>query len=223
MHVRSVNVGAREPNPHKRSGSTGFRKRPVRSVELREPGPKHGGLGSGLVGDFIGDVQHHGGTRQAVYAFAREDLDWWAGELGREFPDGAFGENLTTLGLEVNAALVGERWRVGTGDDACVLQVTDPRIPCATFAGVMAEPRWVKRFSAAARPGAYLQIVEPGVVRPGDPIEVVFRPDHDVDITTFFLAVTTRRDLQRRLATAADYLDAETHAMLARGGSSDLG
>lgn len=183
--LRSVNVGAAEPSTAKRVGVTGFRKRPVESAVLRAPGPKHGGLGSGLQGDFIGDVEHHGGDRQAVYLFAREELDAWEERLADRLPDGAFGENLTTVGLDVDGARVGDRWRVG---DEVVLEVTGPRLPCATFAARMGVPGWLRRFTAVGRTGAYLAIVEPGRVRPGDAIEVIARADHDVALPTTFRA-----------------------------------
>jgi MOSC domain-containing protein YiiM len=125
--VESVNVAVSRPNPHKTADATGIDKRPVDdAVEVRDPGPKHGGLGSGVVGDYIGDTQNHGGSDQALYAFAREDLDRWEQRLGRTLTNGFFGENLTTSGLDVTGARLGEQWRIG---DAVVLQVTSPRIP----------------------------------------------------------------------------------------------
>ena len=109
--VLSVNLASSpDPNPAKDVGGTGIGKRPVDRAVLRAPGPKLGGLGSGLVGDVICDVRHHGGDRQAVYAYAREELDAWEARLGRELPNGMFGENLTTADLDVDGALVGERW-----------------------------------------------------------------------------------------------------------------
>jgi MOSC domain-containing protein YiiM len=109
----SVNLGRPKPNPHKDTGWTGIGKQPTEElVEVRAPGPKTSGLGSGLVGDFIGDGKHHGGDGQAVYAFQREDLDEWERRLGRQIPNGFFGENLTTVELDVNGARLGERWRV---------------------------------------------------------------------------------------------------------------
>lgn len=170
--VLSVNAAELRPVPGM-SRRSGIAKQPVARIEVRDPGPKHGGLGSGVVGDQIGSRKYHGGETQAVYAFAREELDWWERELGRRLPDGMFGENVTTTGLDVDAAPVGERWRVGTA----LLEVCGPRIPCATFALHMREERWVKRFAARERVGAYLAVVEAGVIEPGDPIEVVERPD----------------------------------------------
>jgi MOSC domain-containing protein YiiM len=201
----SVNLGHPRPNPHKETGWTGIGKQPTNGrVEVRAPGPKMTGLGSGLVGDFIGDGTHHGGDDQAVYAFQREDLDEWERRLARELPNGFFGENLTTVGLEVNHARLGERWRVGND---VVLQVTSPRIPCSTFRGWVGEKGWAKIFTAAGRPGAYLRVITPGSIRAGDSIEVIHQPDHDVTIAMAFRASTTERALLPRLLEAGDDLD----------------
>jgi MOSC domain-containing protein YiiM len=143
------------------------------------------GLHSGLVGDQIFDIKHHGGDEQAVYAYAREDYDWWERELGRTLPGGLFGENLTTVDVDVNGAVIGEKWRIGAD---LVLEPTFGRIPCATFQAKMAEPRWVKTFAQRNRPGAYLRVVTPGDVRAGDRVEVVDRPGHGISIADAFRA-----------------------------------
>lgn len=204
-HLLSVNLGIARASTAKDVGVTGIDKRPSADpVTVRRPGPKHGGLGSGLVGDDLCDRRHHGGEDQAVYAYAREDLDHWQAELGRELAGGVFGENLTTVGLDVNGALVGERWQVG---DEVVLQVVEPRIPCRTFAVWMAEQGWTKRFTVAARPGAYLRIVREGVIRAGDPVTVLHRPDHQVSVATVFRALTLEPDLLPLLLAADDLPD----------------
>ena len=153
--------------------------------------------GGGLVGDAICDVKHHGGPDQALYAYAREDLDEWAGELGRDLRSGIFGENLTTSGVDVTGALIGERWRIG---EQVVVSV--PRIPCRTFAGFLDERGWVKRFTERATPGAYLRVVEPGFVQAGDPVAVMHSPAHDVTIGVVFRALTTEPELLPRLLAA---------------------
>ncbi|MFE7465683.1 MOSC domain-containing protein [Streptomyces sp. NPDC057499] len=184
-------------------GTTGIDKRPVDGpVRISDPGPKGTG-GSGVAGDTVCDLRHHGGSDQAVYAFAREELDGWERELGRPLANGAFGENLTTRGVDVSGALIGERWRIGPD---LVLEVTSGRIPCRTFAGHVDEPRWVKRFTRAAAPGAYLRVIEPGTVRAGDAIGIVHRPDHGVTVEREFLAATTRRDLLPGLLAAGEAL-----------------
>ena len=212
--VLSVNLGRPRPNPYKTVQSTGIGKEPVAGpVEVRDPGPKHGGLGSGLVGDFIGDRKHHGGDEQAVYAYQREDLDRWEQRLGRPLPNGFFGENLTTSGIDVNQARVGERWRVGAEVE---LAVTAPRIPCSTFRGWVGEKGWAKLFAADARPGTYLRVVRPGTIQAGDPITVLHRPDHDVTVSLYFRSQLTERDLLPRLLTAGEDLPAETRADVKR-------
>jgi MOSC domain-containing protein YiiM len=221
--VETVNVGRAAINPSKpKVGVTGIGKQPTDApVEVRAPGPKQvGGRGSGLVGDFIGDRRHHGGDLQAVYAYQREDLDRWAAVLGRDLPNGSFGENLTTSGIDLAEVLVGERWLVGTGEDeasSVVLEVSVPRIPCATFASRLGERGWVKRFTADGRSGTYLRVVRAGTVRSGDPITVVFTPDHDVTVGTVFRATTLRRDLLPQLLAARDYLEPETIALAEQG------
>jgi len=207
--VRSVNAGALEPVPGLKRPS-GIRKHPVERIEVRDPGPKRGGLGSGVVGDAIGSRKHHGGETQAVYAVAREELDWWAEQLDRVLADGMFGENLTTSGLDVDAAEVGEQWRVGP----TLLEVCGPRVPCATFAAHLAEPRWVRRFAEHGRTGAYLAVREAGTIAPGDPIEVVHRPGHGLTVPMFFRASMGDKDLAD-VFLAAQVLPQVEHEWLA--------
>ncbi|MGA8115146.1 MAG: MOSC domain-containing protein [Actinocatenispora sp.] len=196
MTVQSVNIGRAEPSEHTDVGVTGIDKRPVDgAVPVRAPGPDGG---SGLVGDRICDGRNHGGDDQAVYAYAREDLDDWAEALDRPLHNGAFGENLTTTGLDVTGALIGERWHIGD----VVLEVCSVRIPCRTFAGWLGELGWMRRFTERARPGAYLRVVTPGEVRAGDRVEVRDRPTHDVTVGVVFRAVTLEPELLPRLLRA---------------------
>jgi MOSC domain-containing protein YiiM len=135
----------------------------------------------------------------AVYAYAREDLDFWAAELGRPLPDGVFGENLTTEGADVNGALIGERWRIG---QAVVLEASLPRVPCGTFQGWLALAGWIKRFTLAGRPGTYFRVIEPGPIQAGDEIVIVHRPGHDVTVALTFRALTIEPELLPRLLAA---------------------
>lgn len=212
MMVLSVNVGRPRPNPWKGLEATGIDKRPVEGpVAVVVPGSK--GTGEvGLVGDRAYDVQHHGGFDQAVYAYAREDLDRWEVELDRPLANGGFGENLTTVGLDVNRALIGERWRIGP---EVVLEVSDARIPCATFQGWLQEKGWIKRFTRAAIPGAYLRVIEPGRLHAGDPVEILHRPAHDVTVELVFRAMTLEPDLLP-LLLAADALPQGTKELARR-------
>ncbi|NEE39735.1 MOSC domain-containing protein [Streptomyces sp. SID7982] len=209
MKLLTVNIGHLRPNARTDgpNGLSGIDKRPVEGpVEVRDPGPKGVG-GSGLSGDAVSDLRHHGGSDQAVYAFAREDLDDWERELGgRTLANGVFGENFTTLGLDVSGALIGERWRVGAD---LVLEVTSGRIPCRTFAEHVQEKGWVRRFTQRGVTGAYLRVIEPGAVRAGDPVEIVHRPDHEVTAALQFRASTTERTLLPSLLAAGEALHPE--------------
>lgn len=203
--IVSVNVGlARDEEWAGRMRRTAIDKRPV-------AGPVTVGE-LGLVGDEIADLKNHGGPYQAVYAFALEDLDHWSEQLGEQVPPGLFGENLTTEGIDVNEALVGERWRIGS----VLLEVVSVRIPCSVFKNWLGVNRyddtaWVKRFTIEGRPGPYLRVLEPGVLQVGDELQVEHRPDHDVSVTTLFRALTTERELLARIAAmpGLDRLDPE--------------
>jgi MOSC domain-containing protein YiiM len=173
--VVSVNVGApRTVKYGRRIVSTAIWKRPV--------GGRVAVRGVNIAGDDQADRSVHGGVDKAVYAYSREDYEWWAGELASDVPQaGTFGENLTVSGLDLNAAEVGERWRVGSA----LLEVSEPRFPCFKLGIRMDDPKFLKRFAAARRPGLYLRIVEEGDLGAGDDIEVIDRPGHGVTIGLF--------------------------------------
>jgi MOSC domain-containing protein YiiM len=188
--VVSVSIGqGRDADWAGRLGRTAIDKRPV-------PGALQVGR-LGLAGDEQVDKPDHGGYEQALYAYAREDLDWWVERLGRELPGGSFGENITTTGLDVTGALIGEVWQLGSA----VVQVTAPRIPCVVFAGWLGERQWVKRFADARRPGAYLRVLTEGRVGPGDPVAVLSRPAERVTIGESMTAYYGDTELMRRLLT----------------------
>lgn len=183
MYVRSVN-SARPSRLGSGGARSGIDKRPVGSIEVMAPPDGHG-HGSGVVGDHVGSAHHHGGAQKALYAFSLEELSWWARELSRGLPDGMFGENLTTEGLDLEGLLVNQRLRVG---EDVVLEVSVPRQPCATFQRHLGEPGWVRRFTEHGRCGTYLRVCVPGTIAAGDPLEVLEPPAHDIDIRTAFAA-----------------------------------
>jgi MOSC domain-containing protein YiiM len=185
--VISVNTGRGKDVPWGRLRRSAIDKRPA-------TGPVAVGR-LGLAGDEQVDKDSHGGYDQAVYVYAREDLDWWVERLGRELVNGAFGENITAAGLDVTGALIGEVWRLGTA----LVQVTLPRIPCVVFAGWVGEDHWVKRFSQAARPGAMLRVLAEGVVQAGDRVEVVERPAVPVTVAESMAAHYGDASIMERL------------------------
>jgi MOSC domain-containing protein YiiM len=185
--VESVNVGVAVDVPWGQLKRTGIDKHPVDG-----PVAIHT-LGVGT--DEVADQRHHGGAVQAVYVYAREDLDTWAEMLGRTLSAGQFGENLTTTGVDVQDARAGDSWAIGSA----LLELSGVRIPCAVFQGFMGEEHWVRRFAQHGVCGAYFRVIEEGEVRPGDRIDVVERRDHDITVDLVFRALTTERHLIPRL------------------------
>lgn len=154
--------------------ASGIKKVPVE-------GPVHVGP-RGAHGDHQGDREHHGGTFKALYAVAREMREDHARREGRELPDGAFGENLVTVGIDTDEVLVGQRWKIG----AAIIEATCRRDPCRTFADWMGDDRWPRRFREAGRCGAYFRVIEPGQIQAGDEIIVHDPPPHGVTIGQTF-------------------------------------
>src|SRR5213593_1019261 len=188
--VLSANVGtAREFE---------FNGRPARSAIWKSPvGGRIAARGVNLAGDDQADRKAHGGPDKAVYAYAVEDYRWWEARIGQALAYGEFGENLTTEGIDVNDALVGERWAVGTA----VLEISEPRIPCWRLGVRMNAPVFPRRFTEALRPGSYLRIVVEGNVEAGDEIRVVERPDHGLTVRDVFRIYTRDHGETQRLLT----------------------
>ncbi|SET40652.1 MOSC domain-containing protein [Geodermatophilus poikilotrophus] len=191
------------PLPGRRPNRSGIDKRPVAGrVAVSE---------LGLDGDVQVNRKYHGGEGQAVYAYAQEDADWWAAELGRELPPGRFGENLRTTGLDLTGAVLGERWRIGT----TLFEVTACRIPCANFERFWDVPQLVKRFTARGASGAYLRVLETGDVGAGDAVEVVSRPGHGVTVGLLFRATTTQRRRLPEITPALQHLPLKDRSKVA--------
>jgi len=194
--VLSINVGGvREFVYNGRAAKSAIWKAPVVG--------RIAARGVNLEGDDQADRKAHGGPDKAVYAYAVEDLRWWEEKLGRSLPYGQFGENLTTEGIEVNDALIGERWEIGS----TVLEVSEPRVPCWRLGVRMEDQMFPRRFTDALRPGAYLRIIVEGSVGAGDEIRVTFKPLHGLTIRDFFRIYTRDRDEVERLVAISGISD----------------
>lgn len=197
----SVNVGRPEPQAGVKD-LTGINKRP-------EAGTVEVGL-LGLIGDAVLDTKHHGGPDQAVYIYFTDDYDWWAEELQTALTPGTFGDNLTIGGVIGQQMAVGDRLTVGP----VALEVTMHRTPCNTLARHMGDPKFVRRFHQARRPGAYARVLSPGAVGAGDP--VTYTPfggervlltelmgnDGVRELPIAFMELALRTPIHRKLAAA---------------------
>ncbi len=169
--IASVNVGTPRPVVwHARIVQTAIFKYPVEGPVAVQ--------GVNVTGDDQADRAVHGGPDKAVYAYALQDIEWWAGELGRHLRPGVFGENLTVAGVDVTNAVVGERWRIGRAE----LEVCAPRVPCYKLGIRLGDDGFPRRFAAAGRPGAYLRILAEGEVAAGDPLTVQHVPAHGLTV-----------------------------------------
>jgi len=186
--VLSVNVGMPR--------DFDYRGRPARSAIWKIPVSGRVAVrGVNLEGDDQADREAHGGPDKAVYAYAAEDARWWEKHIGRPLEYGVFGENLTIEGIDVNGALVGERWEIGS----TLLEVSEPRIPCWRLGVRMHDDRFLRRFTEEMRPGAYLRIVSEGDLAAGDEVRVVERPATDLTVRDVFRIYTRDRPEAGRL------------------------
>jgi MOSC domain-containing protein YiiM len=175
MNLLNINIGRMTPLPGvKGVGQTGIFKTPVAGPVMVTT--------LGLEGDAIADTRHHGGPDQAVYVYGAPDYAWWAAELGRPLLPGTFGENLTLDGLASAVLSVGDRLHLAE----VVLEVTAPRIPCATLAARMGEPAFVKRFRAAERPGVYCRVLRQGQAAAGEAVRLEPHPGPTITVLEMF-------------------------------------
>ncbi len=189
--IVSINTGPCVPADFARRNKSAIKKLPVSD-----------GISVGKLG-LEGDEQaadFHGGEMQAVYAYAREDLQWWSDQLRTPLRDGMFGENLDLAGFDVNGSVLAEKWQVGE----VLLQVMAPRMACGTFGGWMKQQGWAKRFNGARRPGAYLRVLEEGRIYPGDTVERVWRPSRHITVAESVGAILDDQDVLRRIIDMAD-------------------
>lgn len=176
---------------------TGIHKVAVDSLDVFVPGPNYGD-GSGVAGDFVGDSKHHGGAEKAVYLYAREELDYWGEQARTSYPNGMFGENVTTAGISWSEVLVNQRFSVGSA----VLEVSSPRQPCRTFADWLGLQGWVKTFAQHGDCGAYARVIEPGTIKPGDGFTFHEGPGHGITMGMVFAAVMGNLEVAKKVVEA---------------------
>ena len=210
QRVLSTNVAVPQLDPAGADRVSGINKQPCDSISVFTPGPNYGD-GSGVRGDIIGDSKHHGGAHKAVYAMAREELDYWEAELNKPLHNGAFGDNLTTVGVDWTSVVINQQVFVGSA----VLEVSVARQPCRTFGVWLEQKGWMKSFTQRAQAGCYFRVICPGKIAPGDAITFGPAPSHGVTMGEVFRAKMGDKELARK-AVDADCLPAMYHEQLER-------
>ena len=210
QRVLSTNVAVAQPDPAGADRVSGINKQPCGSISVFTPGPNYGD-GSGVRGDVIGDSKHHGGAHKAVYAMTREELDYWESELGKSLHNGAFGDNLTTVGVDWASVVINQQVFVGSA----VLEVSVARQPCRTFGAWLEQKGWMKTFTQRAQAGCYFRVIGPGEIAPGDAITFGPAPSHGVTMGEVFRAKMGDKELARK-AVDTGCLPAMYHEQLER-------
>ncbi|WP_407570819.1 MOSC domain-containing protein [Deinococcus altitudinis] len=210
VKIVSVNIGApQDIRFGKHHALSGIDKKPV---------PERVQVGRlGLEGDHILNKKYHGGPDQAVYLYSLEDYDAFVEGMGDVPLPGSFGENLTVSGLESAPVRIGTRLTVGEGEGAVVLEITAPRIPCATFAAHMGDAGFVRVFRQMRRPGLYARVLQGGTVGAGDSMRVHDAPEGTPTVgeqfELYYDPAPSRQELERSLAapiairTRTEYLE----------------
>ncbi len=157
MNVISVNVGTATRLGNELTGIC--KESQVAPIEIGK---------LGLVGDVVCDEQFHGGLDQAVYVYGGEDYAYWLTAHGLHLAPGTFGDNITISELSSLSVYVGDRLRIND----VVLEVTAPRIPCATLGRRMDDPKFPAVFRKSQRSGFYCRVLHEGIVQQDSEVEL---------------------------------------------------
>jgi len=144
---------------------------------------------TGIEGDAVADLVHHGGRDKAIHHYPRDHYLRWRLELGldpghRPLLDraGAFGENISTLGWQEGAVCIGDRFRMGTA----LVEIAQGRQPCWKQGHRLGSSAVVAAMVASGRTGWYYRVIEEGSVAAGDMIELISRVHPEWNVARVF-------------------------------------
>lgn len=147
-------------------------------------------------GDEISNKQVHGGIYKACYLFSADHYPHWKNLYPQlDWHYGMLGENLTVKGLDETKMCVGDIYKVGNA----LIQITQPREPCTTFAAKMGSLDILEQFVAHNRPGTYAKVLQQGDVTVGDTLELIKKSKHPVSVADFFYILFSREKNQEYL------------------------
>ena len=195
----SIQVGL--PAVHGAPGAQDPLEQPWRTGFFKSPvgGPVHVGS-TNLAGDGQANLKVHGGPDKAILAYASSHYPTWRVELNApDLPYGAFAENFTVTFLNEANVCVGDVYCVGSA----VVEVTQPRQPCANITHRWKRPGLTERVRATGRHGWYLRVLQEGNVEAGEPLRLLVRPFHEWTIARAFDVMTHRRRRSEEAASLA--------------------
>lgn len=138
-----------------------------------------------LKGDQQADLKNHGGEHKAVYAFSSDHYSYWSKVLQNpELKPGGFGENLTISGFDESVLHIGDQLSIGQ----CILEITQPRVPCFKLGLAVGNQNMPRLFIENFATGAYLRVIQEGLVETGSKVELVKEGVFKVNIKSLFRA-----------------------------------
>lgn len=139
----------------------------------------------GIEGDEQADPRHHGGPDKALHQYPFDHYAGWRDRIGAHpllAGPGAFGENISTLGLTEENVCIGDRFRLGTA----LIEVSQGRQPCWKQAERLGVPTMVEQIIKSRRSGWYCRVLEVGAVEAGDGLVLVDRPHAQWSVARVF-------------------------------------
>lgn len=173
MLIESLNIGLPTKETfHGKEVTTGICKQPVsKPIHLTK---------IGFDGDGVADRKHHGGPDKAVCVYPFDHYSYWEEVLGIALPMAAFGENLSISGIHEDDVCIGDILQVGNA----LMQVSQPRQPCATLAARYGRNDMVKLVVDSGRTGFYFRVLEGGFVQQGD--QVILKESDPLKVSVAF-------------------------------------
>jgi MOSC domain-containing protein YiiM len=137
----------------------------------------------GVRGDTIGNPKVHGGTEKACYLFSLDQYPYWQRKYpGLNWEYGMFGENLTVEAMDETQMHMGSVYQLGKA----TVRITTPREPCYKLGIRFGDQGIIEEFVKHGYPGAYISVIEPGYIQPGDPLTLLDASDAELSIAAYF-------------------------------------
>lgn len=172
MKILSINVS--EPQKVTFNG-----KELITSIYKKPVSNKVTVSSQGIEGDRQADLTVHGGYDKAVYAYSYTHYQTWSEKLNSDFKEyGLVGENLTIDDFDEDKINIGDQFKI----NECLLQVSQPRIPCYKIGIKLNSREFPKMFSQSGLLGSYLRVIHDGEISTGDEIHKVHSEENSMSI-----------------------------------------